>query len=126
MSNAFRLPTLSSSGVLENPSLILDRLIKYFLASNQNQSNIFQSEVASLKYIVHLYSKNPSGFKDALINSLDKLLKRYFKSVEILVQLNDTTTESLVKEIQLEINVVDRDNIKGSFSKNLNLEDYEK
>jgi hypothetical protein len=57
---------------------------------------------------------------------LDKLLKRYFKSVEILVQLNDTTTESLVKEIQLEINVVDRDNVKGSFSKNLNLEDYEK
>ena len=80
MSNAFRLPTLSSSGVLENPSLILDRLIKYFLASNQNQSNIFQSEVASLKYIVHLYSKNPSGFKDALINSLDKLLKRYKRS----------------------------------------------
>ena len=126
MSNAFRLPTLSSSGVLENPSLILDRLIKYFLASNQNQSNIFQSEVASLKYIVHLHSKNPSGFKDALINSLDKLLKRYFKSVEILVQLNDITTESLVKEIQLEINVVDKDNVKGSFSKNLNLEDYEK
>ena len=57
---------------------------------------------------------------------LDKLLKRYFKSVEILVQLNDITTESLVKEIQLEINVVDRDNVKGSFSKNLNLEDYEK
>ncbi len=126
MSKAYTLPTLSSSGVLTNPSLILDRLIKYFLASNQNQSNIFSRDIASLKYIVHLHSRNPSGFRDALITSLDKLLRRYFNTVDIIVQLNDTTTESLVKEIQLEINVIDFDNVKGSFSQNLNVEDYEK
>lgn len=125
MNTAHTLPTLSSSGVLSNPSLILDRLIKYFLASNQNQSNIFPSDVASLKYIVHLHSKDPSGFRDALIASLNKMLSRYFKSVDIIVQLNDTTTESLVKEIQLEINVVDNDGITGNFSQNLNVEDYE-
>lgn len=123
MSNT--LPTLSSSGVLTNPSLILDRLVKYFLTSNQNQSNIFPNDIASLKYIVHLHSNDPSGFRDALIDSLNKMLNRYFISVDIKVQLNDTTTESLVKEIQLEINVVDSDNVSGSFSKNLNLEDYE-
>lgn len=126
MSQAHTLPTLSSSGVLSNPSLILDRLIKYFLASNQNQSNIFPNDTASLKYIVHLHSKNPMGFRDALISSLNKMLRRYFKTVDIIVQLNDITTESLVKEIQLEINVIDYDNIEGSFSKNLNIEDYEK
>lgn len=126
MSKAYTLPTLSSSGVLTNPSLILDRLIQYFLASNQNQSNIFPNETASLKYIVHLHSKNPSGFRDALINSLNKMLRRYFNTVDIIVQLNDTTTESLVKEIQLEINVIDFNNVNGSFSRNINIEDYEK
>lgn len=125
MNKAFTLPTLSSSGVLTNPSLILDRLIRYFLASNQNQSNIFPSDVASLKYIVHLHSANPSGFRDALITNLNKMLRRYFNSVDIIVQLNDTTTESLVKEIQLEINVIDFDNNTGSFSQNLKIEDYE-
>lgn len=118
------LPTLSSSGVLFNPSLILAKQMDYFLASNQNQSIIFPKDTASLKYIVHQFSNMPSRFREELIKALNKMLSRTFVSVDITVELNDTTTEAVVKKISLAIKVVDSENNVGEFAKDMNVEDY--
>lgn len=118
------LPTLSSSGVLYNPSLILDKQMGYFLASNQNQSDIFSKDVASLKYIVHKFSNMPSRFREELINALNKMLSRLFSSVDVTVELNDTTVEAVVRKISIAIKVVDYENNVGEFARDMNVEDY--
>lgn len=85
---AMGLPTLSKNGWIDNRSSILEKLYKYWLVSLVEDSNIFSSEIESLKYVMSK-SQDIETSVDQISESLTKLLDPYFDDVNIVSRLEE-------------------------------------
>lgn len=85
---AMGLPTLSKDGWIENRSNILEKLYKYWLVSLVEDSNVFSSEIESLKYVMSK-SQDIETSVDQISSSLTKLLEPYFDDVNIVSRLEE-------------------------------------
>ena len=83
---AVKLLTLSSSGTLEFPQQIIDRLFLYFAHSSKKQSRLYKDNVVSYKYLEHLYGDDKELLRDNIIESLTTMYSRYFTDVTIDVE----------------------------------------
>lgn len=85
---AMGLPTLSKDGWIENRSNILEKLYKYWLVSLVEDSNVFSSEIESLKFVMSK-SQDIETSVDQISSSLTKLLEPYFDDVNIVSRLEE-------------------------------------
>lgn len=116
----------STDGKITDPEIMLNKAFDYFVASDYSQSTEFKEEVSSFKYIFLNNSTNPDNFKSELNNTLDKMLKRYFKEVEIETEVSSIDNSSSVN-FNISITVKDENGKIGSLNKSavlnvLNLE----
>lgn len=82
------IPALDPTGWVTNKYDIIELCFKHFLASDQNQSNIFKDNISSLKYILAMHSK-PEELRRGIVNNLKLLYESYFEYVDIDVTLRD-------------------------------------
>lgn len=85
---ALGLPTLSKNGWLDNRSSILEKLYKYWLVALVEDSNLFTSEIESLKYVMSK-SQDIETSVDQISESLTKLLDPYFDEVDVISRLEE-------------------------------------
>lgn len=85
---AMGLPTLSKNGWIDNRSSILEKLYKYWLVSLVEDSNVFSSDIESLKFVMSK-SQDIETSVDQISESLTKLLDPYFDDVNIVSRLEE-------------------------------------
>lgn len=91
---AVQVPSLSASGWVGNISEKLDKLIGYFFISDFSQSQLYNGSIASLPYIIKTCAEDRSRLRSTTNKTLTNLLRPYFDSVQIDVQvLNDDPTD---------------------------------
>lgn len=86
--------SLSELGWVENTETILSKLLGYYILTDAAQSVIFQNNLISLPYTYFQYINDPPGMANAVRQDLDKLLGRYFMSVDVEVE-SMAKTESI-------------------------------
>lgn len=119
--------TLSTANVITNPSLKIEKLLQYFLASDKDQSNYFQKQTSSMKWLIAQYGSNPNDFIIELKNALTSMYKRYFVSVEVNIEFNNNENIDqiiLVKRIGVKIDAIDSDNVAGNYTGDIDMSDY--
>ena len=90
------LPTLSREGFLTNPKSILVKCFEHFLVSDQSQSTIFSGDVVSLKYLIAKH-KDTYELKTAIVTALNKIYSRYFTTVNVVVDVEESDSSSITK-----------------------------
>lgn len=119
--------TLSTANIITNPSLKIEKLLQYFLASDKDQSNYFQKQTSSMKWLIAQYGSNPNDFIIELKNALTSMYKRYFVSVEVNIEFNNNENIDqiiLVKRIGVKIDAIDSDNVTGNYTGDIDMSDY--
>ena len=101
------IPSLSVNGFTTDSDSIMVKLYEYFLTSEYSQSNTFYGEIASLKYIL----QSNTGLEDvkvAIKQTLTKMYSRYFKTVNVIVNINESVNSTVYI---VNITTVDQDGI---------------
>lgn len=127
MAETRNVPSLSTSKTITNPTLKVEKLLEYFVASVKDQSNFFMENISSLKYLVFTYSDSPMRFKEEVVSALETYYKRHFNSVAISIELNNSTNDAeviKVSTIGIRIVAVDNNMEKVNYSKTIDLEKY--
>lgn len=83
------VPTLSIAGFVKGAQEKMDRLLSYYFVSEHSQTNMFLGRIASLPYQIQQFGNDPSLLKQAMEDSLQGFLGRYFDSVTVNI---DTDT----------------------------------
>ncbi|MNE09521.1 hypothetical protein D3C80_1021950 [compost metagenome] len=86
---AVQVPSLSASGWVGNISEKCDKLIGYFFVSDFSQSHLYAGNIASLPYIIKASAENRSLLRSETSKQLTNLLRPYFDSVQVDVQVLD-------------------------------------
>lgn len=105
------LPTLSSSGWIEEIPEKADRLLSYFFVSEHSQSAIFKGSITSLPHLIQAYGNDPSTLKSEVTRKLQNFLERYFDEAAIETEISNA--EQPHSRMDLEISVRLRDGGEG-------------
>ena len=81
------VPSLSTQGWLSTIGEKTDRIIGYFFANEYSQSVSYYGHIASLQYLIAMYKSYIIELKEAIHNTLNKLLSVYFESVQVEVKI---------------------------------------
>lgn len=111
------LPTLSREGFIVNPKAIMVKCFEHFLVSDQSQSTTFMGEVVSLKYLIASH-KDTYELKNGITDALNKLYSRYFATVVVSVEVDDSETSSVTK-YTIDITCYDKTGASYSLSKEI-------
>lgn len=90
---AIRVPSLSPSGWTEDIAVRADKLLGYFLVSEESQSNMYRGEIASLPAIVKKNNSNKVGLRDEVEKRLGDMLERYFERATVEVNVTENNQE---------------------------------
>jgi len=94
------LPTLDSNGLLVDPSQIVNRLFIYFERSSSKQSDLYNGNVASYRFIKEEFGHDLEAFKEQIEETLSKMYGRYFDEVNFQIThelVNDALYQVLIK-----------------------------
>lgn len=82
--------SLSTAGIIKNPTIIAENLFADYLGTNVSQSNIFT--LVSMSSAVQKYGSSEVGIRGQVQNDLMSLFGSYFDNVDV------TVTTSTVKD----------------------------
>ena len=80
------VPSLSEQGYVYSTGDKLDRLLSYYLLSDNNQSEIFKGSVVSYQHTIAAYQHQPDILTERVKNELEGYLTRYFNVVTVEVK----------------------------------------
>jgi len=112
------IPTLSLDGCIATSDIKIVKIFEHFLASEKDQSNIFNGYIASLKFILDEYS-NANDIEEGITLTLTGLYNRYFDSVDVEVNVDDNDDKESTYNISIDIDVMDEYGNKYSLSRSL-------
>jgi len=112
------IPTLSLDGCVATSDIKIVKIFEHFLASEKDQSNIFNGYITSLKYILDEYS-NANDIEEGITLTLTGMYTRYFDSVDIEVNVDDNDDKESTYNINIDIDVMDEYGNKYSLSRSL-------
>lgn len=102
------LPTLSSSGWVDEIAEKADRVMAYFFVSEYSQSNIFRGNITSLPHLIQKFGNEPEVLKSEISRKVQDLLGRYFDEVSVDAEI--TNEDQPHSRMDLQITVRLRDN----------------
>lgn len=94
------LPTLSDAGFVTNKNMQMSKLFAYFMASEYSQSNAFYGYVSSLKHIIAT-KESISDIKDGIQEALQKMYRKYYDIVKVIV--DEETTDGIRYTLSISI-----------------------
>lgn len=113
------IASLSQDGWVFDSQKRLDYIVSYYILTDNIQSLVFKGNLISLPFTYYNNISDPEAMKVAIKQDLDKLLGRYFQSVDIATtvrKINDTTYG-----IAIYAAVIDDEGIKYEISKALSI-----
>ena len=106
MSDKVALPTMSIFGVATDPDIIAEKLFLYFLTSEYSQTVSFYGKISSLKFLLTQFTTRPKELESEVRDSLIELYKKYFKSVDVEVEvISDGTNSKTSNTLKLIIDI---------------------
>ena len=84
------IPTLTTSGFITDPNIILVKIYEYFLTSDYSQSVIFYNKIASLPYLIHKHGPKLDDLKVDIEATLSSVMDNYFDNYEVNVEITNT------------------------------------
>lgn len=106
-----KLPTLSSSGWVEELAEKADKLMSYFLIAEESQTSMYRGQITSLTSLLRLNSNDEYALRSDVRDSLEAYLRRYFDDVDVTV--NITENADIGKhglDIELDVTIVEAGN----------------
>ena len=88
------IPTLSVQGWVDDPVRKGDYALGTFFTSEYSQSVLYAGSVASLPWIVKMYSNDPRQLESEVQSQLDTLMKNYFPSGADVVCVVDESSDN--------------------------------
>lgn len=78
---------------MSDPPLIADRVMRNFFVANYSQTNVHYGEIQSLPYLIYKDAENMELLKNDIETALGKLLRGYFESVDVNVEIKNLEEE---------------------------------
>lgn len=119
------IPTLTTSGFVTDPNIIIVKLYEYFLTSDYSQSVIFYNKIASLPYLIHKHGPKLDDLRADVETTLNDLMDNYFNVFDVKVEINEVPHDKKSKHpytITIELTAT-VDNKKYYLNKNLNIKE---
>lgn len=104
------LPTLSSSGWVDDPVGTMEKLFVYFLSSNSNQSVTYNGNVYSLRSIL-AEADDVYKVKAEIERALGSLYRPFFKQTTVSVTIENLDSNGYTP-LNISIETIDDNNIK--------------
>mgnify|MGYP006439589295 CR=1 FL=1 len=99
-----RVPTLTTSGWIEDPAAKLRTLFEYSISSQKSQTFFYGDNITSLHSLIQQYGTRPSLLEDNVQARYQSYLSRYFD--EVMVSTRITHEDSVTGRYNLELNIV--------------------
>jgi len=104
------IPSLTEEGwVLDSKSILAYNLAHYIL-SDAAQSIAFHGNIINLSETYYRHMNNPQDMTSAIRTDLERLLGRYFASVDITTEMKEITPKNFA--VLIYASVIDNENIK--------------
>ena len=81
MAKVGTIPSLTVDGFINNKKIQMGKLFEYYLASDYSQSNTFNGQVCSLKYVLAM-NNDTESIKKAIAVDLETLYGSHFDKIE--------------------------------------------
>lgn len=107
--------SLSEQGWITDSSKILNSVVSYYILTDSAQSLVFQNNLINLPQTYYLYINDPDAMSAAIKTDLDKLISRYFQSVDVTTEVKPLSDSKYA--ILLYVSVIDDENTKIDLSK---------
>jgi len=104
------IASLSEQGWIQDPSKILNFIISYYILSDVAQSVCYQDNIINLPETYYKFINDPDGMGSAVKSDLDKLVSKYFDTIDINVSVKALTDAEY--GILLSVSVIDKDGNK--------------
>lgn len=114
------IPSLTEQGWVTDSRKILNKIMSYYILTDNAQSLIFQGELVNLSNTYHTNINNPTGMSYQMKADLDKVLSRYFNSVDVTTEAKQITETRY--SILLYVSVMTEDNARIELSKVVELD----
>lgn len=111
------LPTLSSDNWVLPGERMLDYLLTYYITTDARQSYLFNNNLISLPYSYAMYSTDPIGFRNRIMDDLNTILKRYFEVVDVKADVYEDKSEALSYYVILSASVMTKEGLKYDLNK---------
>lgn len=111
------VPTLSTDGWVDSPTVKADRLFSHFLMSEYSQTALYATNVASMPYIIQKNKEAPLSTAQDLKNTLTIYFERYYDEVSVETSWVEVEPNSAKAEIQIFISLMDSDGVRFSLGK---------
>lgn len=109
------LPVLSEKGWVTDSKDILHYLISYYILSDAAQSIAYQNNITNLPETYYKYINDPEEMAIGVKNDLDRLLSRYFASVDVETEAKELDNKKYA--ILLYVSVMDYDNVRHELAR---------
>lgn len=99
------VPTLSSAGWVVTPAQKADYLMAHFYEAINNQTYVFPGQVSSIQYVIEKNAGDIPGTCQAIQQTLEQYLARYYPDVTVQVTSDDQTSGNLSSLVNLTVYV---------------------
>lgn len=83
------VPTLSSTGWVNQPAEAADKLLSYFFLSDASQSQLYRGNVTALPSIIQRYGNDRNLIVRETERQLGDMLSRYFDSADVTADVDN-------------------------------------
>ena len=111
--------SLSELGWVENSEVILSKLLGYYILTDAAQSVMFQGNLINLPETYFRNINDPLNMAVDVRSDLEKLLSRYFPTIEVSCEAVAKTESAYA--IAIYASVIDQEGIKVSLGRVVNL-----
>ena len=113
-------PSLSEKGWVTDTVTVLAKLLTCYILTDAGQSLAFQNRLINLPETYFKHFNSPEGMKAAIKEDLNKLLERYYETVEVVTEVSPK--EETRVAILIYAYVVDNKGVKVSMGKVLEMD----
>ncbi len=117
------LPTMSTDGWVDSPTVKADRLFAHFLVSEYSQTALYAGNVSSLPYLIQKNKEAPLSTANDIKTTLEVYFSRYYDQVEVECSWIDVEPDGGKAEIQIYASLIDSDGISISLGKAVSIVD---
>lgn len=115
------IPSLTTKGWIIETKDILEKILSYYILTDNGQSISFANNLINLPSTYYKYINDPEGMKIQVKNDLTTLLSRYFSIIEIETSIRKITESKF--GILIYATVIDEENNKVELGKVLDVEE---
>jgi hypothetical protein len=109
------IPSLSEEGWVKTSKDVLSYNLAHYILSDAAQSIAFHGNIINLPETYHLHINDPMGLASAIKTDLERLLGRYFISVDVTTDIKEINPKNYA--ILIYAAVIDDDNIKHELTR---------